>query len=328
MRLGKALLVAVLLAVTLTPVASAGHGPGIRVLTWNIFHGGREPDERNLANLLDQVVALRPDVFFSVETYGSGDEIERALSRRAGKGRYTGVRVTDRPDGQDNLWLFTRFPVTEVYPKPSGGQVTDFHFGGARVWVPGRGEVNLFSVWLPYTNPWNGYLIDENAAGIRAGLEPRHPAGEVARAERAQTEYVTDIIEHQLPRILAGNTDPVLIGGDFNTLPAADWRSRWANCPNHFGMSYPLRATEVVTAAGFVDTYRAANPDTCAAPGTTWSPLPAERLITEQRIDFTFARGPFDVRGSLVVDERMRGHGPGAFYSDHAAVVSDLTLRR
>nr|WP_232376494.1 endonuclease/exonuclease/phosphatase family protein [Amycolatopsis aidingensis] len=150
----------------------------------------------------------------------------------------------------------------------------------------------------------------------------------MAHAERAQAEHIGEIIGTRLPRMLAGNRDPVLLGGDFNTLPAADWSSRWANCPNHFGMSFPLRATEIVTSAGFVDTYRAANPDTCTAQGATWSPLPTERLVTEQRIDFTFARGPFQVRESFVVDERMRRHGPGVFYSDHAAVVSDLTLRR
>ncbi|SFP67769.1 Endonuclease/Exonuclease/phosphatase family protein [Amycolatopsis arida] len=329
MRAGRVLLAVVVLVGALTGAAPAHGGvPGaLRVLTWNVYLGGHGVGPDNLDDLLDQVVELRPDVFFSVETYGSGPRIAEALTRRAGKGGYTGVQVTDHPAGRDNLWIFTRFRVTEVFDA-AAGLSGDFHFGGARV-QPRRGPaLNLFALWLPYTNPWNGYLVDENAAGVRAGLPPRHSAADVAHAERAQTDHITDIVDRRLPAMLAGNTDPVLIGGDLNTLPADDWTPRWAGCPHHFGMSYPLRATRVLTDAGFVDTYRAANPDACTHPGATWSPLPTERLITEQRIDLTFARGPLEVRRAFVVAERMRRHGPGTFYSDHAAVVTDLALPR
>ncbi|MFC6899880.1 hypothetical protein ACFQGX_31885 [Nonomuraea dietziae] len=41
-----------------------------------------------------------------------------------------------------------------------------------------------------------------------------------------------------------------------------------------------------------------------------------------------FARGPVAVEGAQVVDQRMRRHGPGTFYSDHAAVLADLRLSR
>ncbi|MFI9400983.1 endonuclease/exonuclease/phosphatase family protein [Nocardia sp. NPDC052316] len=331
MRLCKALLTAVLLASTalvgVAPTAQAGDHERVRVLTWNIFHGGREPTPDNLNDLIDQVIDLEPDVFFAVETYGSGDLITDALTRRAHNGRYTGVRVTERPAGQDNLWIFTKYEVVAAYPKPQGGPVSDFNLGGVRVRVPHDGELNLFATWLPYTDPWNGYLIDENAIDRRDGREPRHSVAAVVQAERAQTQYITDIVRNQLPRMLGGNTAPVLLGGDFNTLPGADWTPSQAGCPNHFGLSYPLTATKVVTDAGFVDTFRAANPDVCAVPGRTWSPLPTEQLITDQRIDFLFAKGDVETRAARIVDQRMRRHGPGVFYSDHAAVVSDLKVR-
>ncbi|WP_433576424.1 endonuclease/exonuclease/phosphatase family protein [Nocardia brasiliensis] len=331
MRLSKALLAVLLLAgiatVGLAPAAHARDHERIRVLTWNILHGGREPTPANLNDLIDQVVELQPDVFFAVETYGSGDIITDALTRRAHNGRYTGVRVTDRPAGSDNLWIFTKYEVVATYPKPQGGPASDFHFGGVRVRVPHDGELNLFATWLTYTDPWDGYLIDENATDLRDGKAPRHSVDAVVRAERAQTQYISDIIGTQLPRMLGGNTAPVLLGGDFNTLPGADWTPAQANCPNHFGASYPLQATKVVTDAGFVDTFRAANPDVCAAPGRTWSPLPSEPMLTQQRIDFTFARGDIEVRSARIVDTRMPKHGPGVFYSDHAAVVSDLKVR-
>ncbi|MFG1791487.1 endonuclease/exonuclease/phosphatase family protein [Nocardia sp. NPDC049149] len=331
MRLCKTMLTALLLASIVTvggaPAAHADDDKRVRVLTWNIFHGGREPTPANLNDLIDQVIDIKPDVFFAVETYGSGETITDALTTRAHNGRYTGVKITDRPAGSDNLWIFTKYDVVATYPKPQGGPASDFNLGGVRVKVPQRGELNLFATWLTYTDPWDGYLIDENAIDLRDGRTPRHSVDDVVRAERAQTQYITDIINTQLPKMLAGNTAPVLLGGDFNTLPAADWTPDQGKCPNHFGASYPLRATKVVTDAGFVDTFRAANPDVCSAPGRTWSPLPTEKLITQQRIDFVFARGPVEVRASRIVDKRMPKHGAGEFYSDHAAVVSDLNVR-
>ncbi|RDI68510.1 endonuclease/exonuclease/phosphatase family protein [Nocardia pseudobrasiliensis] len=328
MRLPKAMLTTMLAAITLaagfTPNAHAADDANVRVLSWNILHGGREPSPDNLPRLIDQVVDVRPDVFFAVETYGSGDAIADALTRRANNGRYTGIRVTDRAPGSDNLWIFTRYEVVATYPKPQGGQVTDFNLGGVRVRLPRGGELNLFAAWLPYTNPWNGYLMDDNAADRQAGRPPRHSVDDVVAADRAQTQAVTDIVTNQLPRMLGTDGSPVLLAGDFNTAPAVDWTQAQANCPNHFGLSYPLRATQAVTTAGFVDTYRAAHPDVCTDPGSTWSPLPTEKMITPQRIDFIFARGGLDIRSSRLIDRRMPQHGPGVFYSDHAAVVTEV----
>ncbi|MFB9394020.1 endonuclease/exonuclease/phosphatase family protein [Streptomyces coeruleoprunus] len=311
-------------------VPSAVVSDDVRVLAWNIYHGGRNVDlggAENLPRVVDQVVAIAPDVFFSVETYGAAEALRDGLTRRAGKGTYSATRIT--AGASDNLWIFTRYPVTQVYPTPTGTTVTDFHFGGVRVRLPSGREVNLFDTWLGYTEPWIGDLIDENAAAVRDGGRPRHSASRVQRAESgAQVPQITDIVGTQLPAALAGNTDPVILAGDLNTVPAADWSRAWAGCPDHFGLGYDLRATRVLTDAGFTDTYRAAHPDVCAAPGRTWSPLPAyDYMITPDRIDFVFARGAgVSVTGSHTVDTRLPEHPPGPFYSDHAAVVTDLRI--
>ncbi|MEV3988558.1 endonuclease/exonuclease/phosphatase family protein [Streptomyces sp. NPDC049837] len=314
------------------PASASGRATAdeVRVLAWNIFHGGRNDGlggAENLPRVVDQVVAIAPDVFFSVETYGSADVIREGLTQRAGKGAYSATRIT--AGRSDNLWIFTRYPVTKVYPKPSGGVVGDFHFGGVRVELPSGRQVSLFDMWLGYTNPWIGDMVDANAVAVRAGRPVPYSPAEVRDAESgAQLPQVTDIIREQLPAMLAGNTDPVILAGDLNTLPAADWTSRYAGCPDHFGLRYALRATKVVTDAGFTDTYRAANPDVCAAAGRTWSPLPEyDYMITPDRIDFVFARGAgVSVAGSHTVDTRLPQHGPGPFYSDHAAVVTSLRI--
>lgn len=300
----------------------------VRILAWNIWHGGKDPlvgGAENLPRVIDQLVAIAPDVFFAVETYGSADTIRSGLTDRAGKGTYTATRITSTSN--DNLWIFTRYPVVHVYPKPTGTTVSDFNFGGVRVRLPNGRDLNLFDTWLGYTNPWIGDMIDDNANDVLAGTQPTYGSRKVAGAEgRMQLPQISDIVDKQLPTMLAGNTAPVVLAGDFNTVPAADWSAAWAGCPRHYGLRYALRATQVLTDAGFVDTYRAANPDVCAAPGRTWSPQPEYAyMVTDDRIDFIFTRGAA-VDGSYTIDQRLPQHGSGRFYSDHAAVVTDLRI--
>ncbi|MGW5361382.1 endonuclease/exonuclease/phosphatase family protein [Actinopolymorpha pittospori] len=305
------------------PRKRRGH---VRVVSWNIYRGGTGVSPDNLPGLLDQLVVLAPDIYLAVETYGSGDQISRALTERAGNGEYTGIKITDRPAGGDNLWIFTHLPLVRVHPKPSGGtHITDFNLGGVRVQLPNRRELDAFVIWCNYTNPWDGYLIDENAAAVRAGLEPRHSPADVVAAGNRQTAHVEEVVRRHLPTMLADSSRPVVIGGDFNTLPAADWTSENADKPNHFGMSYDLGATKVLTDAGFVDTFRAVHPDV-AVEGRTWSPQPYERMITPQRIDMIFAKGEVTVHDAETIDTRLAKHGPGVFYSDHAAVLTDLEV--
>ncbi|GHH43684.1 hypothetical protein GCM10018773_30220 [Streptomyces candidus] len=330
---GAAVLALALAAATLSAPAHArpARSEAMRVLSWNIFHGGKNVGlggEKNFPLLLDQLADIAPDVFFALETYGSAEEIRAALSERAGKGDYRAVRITDASN--DNLWIFTRYDVVKGFPNPSGSSVTDFNIGGARVQLPGGRQVNLFNTWTSYTEPWIGDMIDANAKDLQAGRAPTYAPQQVEDAEKdRQIPQITDIVTKQVPAMLGGNTDPVLLAGDLNTVPAADWTARWARCAHHFGLSYDLAATDVVTEAGFKDTYRVANPNVCADPGRTWSPLPEyASMITKDRIDFIFARGPrLRVNTSYVIDQRLPQHESGPFYSDHGAVVTEFTVR-
>lgn len=314
---------------TLDSGYATGAAPGsvtdVRVLNWNIWLGGTGGGADNLPRVLDQIVAIAPDVFFAVETYGAGDEIRDALTERAGKGTYYSAQITPG-NGiyQDNLWIFTRYPITHVYPKPTSRDISAFNFGGIRVRLPSGRELNLFDTWLTYNTPWIGDMIEQNAIDAKNGEGPTYSARRVANAEAAGLKQV-DAILKELPVMLGGNTDPVVLAGDFNTVPASDWSAPWASCPSHFGLSYTLRTTGRMTGAGFTDSFRAANPDACGAPGGTWSPH--LDMITPDRIDFTFTRGAeIAVTGAHTVDERLASHPAGPFYSDHAAVVSDLRI--
>lgn len=304
----------------------------LRVMAWNIYRGGRGVTEsdvgvgsENLRLVLDLFTSVAADVYLTVETYGSGPKIVDALNRRHGHGTYTGHQITQRDDDTDNLWVITRLDVEQVLAAPAGGGVvTDFNLGGLRVRKQGR-SFNVLVTWLQYTDPWIGYLIDENAAAARAGLTPRHSPAAVAKEDREQTEQLREMINVHLPAMLGDTTDPIIIGGDFNTNAASDWTAEWKDAPEHFGLAYGLTATSVLTDAGFVDSYRAAHPDVADDQGRTWSPLPTERMITPSRIDLVMGKD-VEVRTSRAIDQRLRTHPAGPFYSDHAAVVTDFKL--
>ncbi len=311
-----ALVAGCLVAAGLIAGVPASASPGshttdeVRVLNWNIWLGGTGAGQGNLPLLLDQVVSVAPDVFFAVETYGSGHEIRTVLTERAGKGEYYSAQISPG-NGiyQDNLWIFTRFPIVQVYPKPTGGTISDFNVGGVRVRLPNQREVNLFDTWLTYDTPWIGDMIEQNAADVRAGRRPSYSARRIRDAERSGLAQM-DAILGQLPAMLGGNTDPIILAGDLNTLPAADWDAGWAGCASHFGLSYALRTTQRLTGSGFTDSYRAANPDACATPGATWSPQLT--MQTPDRIDFIFTKGPpIAIAGAFTIDDRLTSHPEG-----------------
>jgi hypothetical protein len=310
-----------------TPPAHSGKPTDVRVLAWNIYHGGLDDnwdDVDNRRDVIDQIVEVAPDVFFSVETYGAGDEIVAGLEEATGED-WAGVQITPSSTGNDNLWLFTHFDVDKVFPAPVGYQETGaFHIGGARVIADDGRAINAFTMWSNYTNPWVGDLIEANAVDVAAGREPRVPAEEIVDADRRQTRTVAEFLDYVETHAAAG--EPVLMGGDLNTMPGSDWTSQWAGCADHFGLSYDLQATDQFTDAGFVDTYRAANPNVCQASGMTWSPRLG--MTTPDRIDFVYARGQVvQVKDSSTIAEGLPGDPGEQFSSDHSAVVADVRIK-
>lgn len=333
------------LAVDLTANAMPADeiGTGLRVMTFNIYLGGRlnaraEPgwDEQNRRELLEFVRAEDPDVLFLVETYGAGELIETALNEDQPAGReFTGVRITrdeDLGSNGDNLWLYSRLPVEEVYPPISGENVSTFNFGGARLRLPDGGPVHAFTSWLYHQD-------SARSAATRAAMEnlldvcrTDSDADVVGTDDVRRVEMARIIVEEYLPTYVTDDS-PVLIGGDFNTMSHLDWDARFADAPGHEGLALDWPTTQLFSDAGFVDTFRHVHPDVRRYPGRTMDAVHGY-LYAPDRIDFLLARGD-DVRvlGSRTLTERMPAHRGSRladsypFYSDHAAVVTDLVIR-
>lgn len=317
-------------------------GTGLRVMTFNIYLGGQldanaQPGwaEENLRQLTEFVRSEDPDVLFLVETYGAGELIEQALNTDQPAGReFTGVQVTREDDfgaNGDNLWLYTSLDVQEVYPPISGQNVSTFHFGGARLGLPDGGHVHAFSSWLHHQDSArtaaNRAATETVLGQCRTDTDEQVIAvDEVNRAAMAHTILTDYLPEH------VTDGGPVLIGGDFNTLSHLDWSELHSHAPGHEGLVLDWPVTAQFDNAGFIDTYRHVHPDVRRYPGRTMDTIHGY-LYAPDRIDYLLARGEqVRILGSRTHTERMAGHRGQAmgeaypFYSDHAAVVTDVVI--
>ncbi len=155
---------------------------------------------------------------------------------------------------------------------------------------------------------------------------------------------VNEIIQHEnitrlpfaLPYInslqrLAIKGFPVFIIGDFNSPSHQDWSYPTVNViRNHrYAVSWPV--TKTLQAKGFIDAYRAINPDPLLHPGNTW-PSDRPALVhaidnynpsthdLPDRLDMIFSSGPATAVSSRVIAQ------PKPWPSDHYAVVAQFIV--
>ncbi|MGW2048014.1 HAD-IA family hydrolase [Streptomyces sp. NPDC001858] len=280
----------------------------LRVMTWNLWHGGTKVRDHR-AKQLKVIAETDVDVIGLQETLGTAaEELAEALGwhcHRAG----------------ENLGIISRHPITAALGDPDVGF---YGATGARIEVGGTGgtdgtggstgtEVDVWTAHLDYT-PYGPY---EQAFDGR-------PAADLIAHEQVRLAQLRDALD----RIGADTGVPVVLVGDFNS-------------PSHLDrpdVEWPV--TKAVEDAGFTDSYRAAHPDPVRDPGHTWSPVHAEhedgsgRPEPQDRIDFVLHRG--GRRGALhVLDSRTYVSGVPRTWpdvedndwpSDHAAVITTYAL--
>jgi endonuclease/exonuclease/phosphatase family metal-dependent hydrolase len=296
-----ALLVVVLLLAVLPGGAPAGEARGLalRVVSFNLLHGGAssgwrgdgEHLEERLALVTRELQALAPDVVGLQEasiTRGRGNIAARLASalglhwthasatrRVSGLGWIDGLIVWGM-NFEEGPAILSRFPIvdTDVVELPRCRRFYDPRvLLRATVRTP-RGPLDVFSTHTGH-DPCQVRRIAETVGARRGDL-------------------------------------PALVMGDFNAADTADWIVA-------LGLEH-----------GFIDTFRAARP---GVPGlTVWQQPDAPTSTVTRRVDFVFvvpngAPAP-RVRASRVVLDTpaRRPDGSTLWPSDHYGVLAELDL--
>ena len=267
-------------------------GRPLRVLAWNIWHGGRRKGrDEGVQRVVDVIRGCKADIVLMQETYGSGPRISGRLG-------------FDYFLRSANLSVMSRFPIVGVHRLGTG-----FRFGGVTIELRPKVRVQAYSLWINYL------------PGVAKQLAAGASAEELVAADaRTRGKEMDEILRVLLPYLARSPNMPVVVGGDFNSGSHLDWTATTAHLPNHHGLVVPWPASRSMAKAGFVDAFRTANPDPVKAPGHTWSP--EFRDSHQERIDYVYVRGA----SWRVLKASVLSDHPCGWPSDHAAVLAILSL--
>jgi endonuclease/exonuclease/phosphatase family metal-dependent hydrolase len=268
------------------------NGRPLRVLAWNIWHGGRRKGrDEGVQRVVEVIRQCEADIVLMQETYGSGPRISGRLG-------------FDYFLRSSNLSVMSRFPIVDVHRLGEA-----FRFGGVTIELRAGVRVQAYSLWISHL------------PSVREQLAAGATAEELAAADaKTRGKDMRGILDALMPHLARSPDVPVIVGGDFNSGSHLDWTAAAAALPNHMGRVVAWPVSRMMHEAGFVDAFRAAHPDPVEDPGWTWSP--EFRESHQDRIDYVYVRGDgWEVEEATVLSDHPRG-----WPSDHAAVLAVLRL--
>ncbi len=273
-----------------------------RVMTWNIWRGGREDGETaGPQRVIEIIKQSQADVVAMQETYGSGELISKEL------GFHFHPRGT-------NVSIHSRYPVVEDL-----SVFEEFKVAGALIELPDERQIAFYSIWLPY-----------NAEIWAEGTRDTTDLDAMKHACQASCDDLIKIkaaIDKRLDQPKYENI-PVIIAGDFNSMSHLDYIPSFKDQFDGVVMDWPT--SHVLTDSGYRDAYRERFPEVDRTADRTWTPrFPAQQ---QDRIDYIYYVGKgLQALDSVVIDslidEREGADKTDRFPSDHAALVSQFSYR-
>ncbi len=264
----------------------------VKVMTFNIWHGGRETGEvEGPLRVVDVIRDSGADIVAMQETYGSGERIAGEL------GYYLYLR-------SDNLSILSRYPIVDTLDayKP-------LHSGAVKVNVGGQ-DLVVASNWLDYPIDYWDML--------EKGL--RIDSAEWVHLQEKNAATLRNVLRVLQPAIENSANVPIVVCGDFNSGSHLDWvpETRLLNK----GYAIPFPATRLMERSGFLDSFREIHPDPLEVRGITWTP--AFPKAFQDRIDYIFYKGST----LKAVDSETIDTHPVKYPSDHAAVLTTFQIKQ
>lgn len=263
----------------------------LRVMVWNIWHGGRRYGKHvGVKRVIETIKDAQPDVVGLIETYGSGEIIADSLG-------YHFYLISS------NLSIMSRFPIKKTIKA-----FRPFNFGGAVLDLGNEKELTVLDTWLHYL------------PGYSSNVEKKDMSEkELIKAEgKTRHAEVKQILKEIKPILKNSDKSPVVMFGDFNCGSHLDWIDKTK--PIHYGYTVKWPVSTAMEKSGFIDSYRELHIDPMLDPGFTWTPRAATsstKYGLRDRIDYVYYKGGLKPIESKVID-----YHPIMFPSDHAGVIT------
>lgn len=290
--------------------AEARAGETVRVMSFNLWHGG-DAGKQPLARTVAVIKDAQADIVGLQETEGLAAKGPRP-DNAAKLARELGWNYFDQGG---RTGVITRFKIVGNTPNK----------WGVKLELPSGQRVYAFNAHLAHS-PYQPYQLLRIPYGNTSFLTTAEEA--VREAKKARGGQVERMLAEVKAVLAEGH--PVFLTGDFNEPSHQDWTAAAAKaklCP--LEVEWPT--TKAVVAAGFVDTYRSVYPDPVKHPGLTWTPTtkPDDPKDRHDRIDLVFVHGAkVKVAAVKIVGEAKETADVVSvpYPSDHRSVVAELEL--
>ena len=245
--------------------------PKLKVLVWNIWHGGNNESlpSDGRPSVVEIIKTSEADLFLMIETYGSAPMISDSTD-------------LDYHLISSNLSIYSRFPITKRLAFRDS--ISAFNFGGIEILAFDSIPIAVFDTWLHY-------LPDTR-------LAPTHlPEDSILAWENrgSRDDEVFKIINSIEAYLENSENVPVILGGDLNSHSHLDWTEATKDTFNHGGAVVNWTVSMALTNAGLTDSYREINHDPIKEFGKTWiSGLDKNGKFgytKEDRIDYIYYKG-------------------------------------
>ncbi|WP_205943319.1 endonuclease/exonuclease/phosphatase family protein [Pedobacter frigoris] len=274
-------------------VNSTANPDFLKVLQWNIWHGGVHMGDNGRNRIKDLIRSTNADLITMQEAYGSQQMLADSLGF-----------FMQTPSSSANLALFSRYPIEK---QPSND---NFKANTALLRLPNKKAVLVSDWWLRYA-----YRPAYTVEYLNKGLDPIKWI-----EEDKQFGYKDAManLEKDIEPLLKKEDPAVIIGGDFNSGSHKDWTTRAAALHNGYG-PVAMPVSQLMTEKGYTDSFRQLNPDELKNQGGTFATIFGH--LQTSRIDYVYYKG----KGLKALSSKIIRSAPeidDVWPSDHAAVLT------
>lgn len=268
----------------------------LRVLQWNIWHGGVHIANSGRMRVLELTRSSNADIIMMQEAYGIQNMLADSLNY------YLRTKSS-----KDNLALYSRYPIDTIsFREPFKSNPVEITLSCGR-------KVLFVDLWLRYA-----YNPEYTSGYANKGWDTNQWVKEDSLL--ALTD-IKNIIEKDVKYNIEENM-PVIITGDFNSCSHLDWTEKTKKLHYGYGtVNFPV--SRYMASQGFIDCFRFLHPDEvnwqCGTISAIWNQMQMAR------IDFIYYKDNTLKPVSCKVI-RTAPNIDDVWPSDHAAVVATFLV--